>query len=227
MGGQACILYGGAEFSRDLDLTIGIDAINLAAVKNALNSLEAETIFFPSLSIKVLKRGHACHFRCHADGVEGLRIDLMNRMRGCDDFEDLWQRRTIVRLPEIGEIGALSLADLIQAKKTQREKDWPMISRLVETNIVQNIKDADEQKITFWLKECRTPAILIRLAGENSELCKKVMVHRPLLEMALNKDISKLKSGLLKEETEEREKDRKYWQPLKNQLEQWRHNRKV
>jgi len=36
MGGQACILYGGAEFSRDIDLSIGIDTKNLAAVRKEL-----------------------------------------------------------------------------------------------------------------------------------------------------------------------------------------------
>jgi hypothetical protein len=29
MGGQACILYGAAEFSRDLDLLVPVDAENL------------------------------------------------------------------------------------------------------------------------------------------------------------------------------------------------------
>lgn len=36
MGGQACILYGGAEFSRDLDLSIALDTDNLEAVEKAL-----------------------------------------------------------------------------------------------------------------------------------------------------------------------------------------------
>jgi len=225
MGGQACILYGGAEFSRDIDLSVGIDATNLAAIRKALDSLRAETIFVPSLGEAVLRQGHTCHFRCHADGVEGLRIDLMSKMRGCPDFGYLWERRSIISLPEIGEIGLLSLADLIQAKKTQREKDWPMISRLVETDIAQNIKKADEQKIIFWLKECRTPAMLIQLAEENGELCKKVMSSRPLLVAALDKNIKELESGLLEEEMKEREQDRQYWQPLKKELEQWRLNR--
>ena len=36
MGGQACILYGAAEFSRDIDLAIVADAENLTRLSNAL-----------------------------------------------------------------------------------------------------------------------------------------------------------------------------------------------
>ncbi len=102
MGGQACILYGGAEFSRDLDLSIAVDNDNLQIIEKALNQLEAEVVFLPPLDADALKRGHACHFRCHASGVEGLRIDMMNKLRGCPDFEELWDRRAIIKLPEIG-----------------------------------------------------------------------------------------------------------------------------
>lgn len=222
MGGQACILYGGAEFSRDLDLSIGVDAGNLAAVRSALAVLEAETVFVPELDEQVLRRGHACHFRCHADGVEGLRIDLMAKMRGCTDFDELWKRRSIVQLPEIGEIGLLSLPDLIQAKKTQREKDWPMIRRLIETDVAQNDKNAAPEKIVFWLRECRTPVLLVQLARQYAEACGKAAEYRPLLIAAREQNLSELESLLLKEEMDEREKDREYWRPLRGELEQWR-----
>ncbi|MBN1899849.1 hypothetical protein JW926_00820 [Candidatus Sumerlaeota bacterium] len=36
MGGQACILYGAAQFSRDLDLSIGITSENLGLINEAL-----------------------------------------------------------------------------------------------------------------------------------------------------------------------------------------------
>jgi hypothetical protein len=62
IGGQACILYGAAEFSRDIDITILLSSKNLEILKLALNELKAERIFFPDLSKDVLLRGHACHF---------------------------------------------------------------------------------------------------------------------------------------------------------------------
>ena len=223
---QACILYGGAEFSRDLDLSIGVDADNLAVVHKALVYLEAELIFFPRFEVEALNRGHACHFRCHAEGVEGLRIDLMTKMRGCPAFEDLWDRRSIVNLPDIGDVGLLSLPDLVQAKKTQREKDWPMIRRLIETDVVNYDNKADEERVRFWLKECRTPYILTLLAQKHTKLCHHLIADRLLLRAALDQDHKQLELQLFEEERIEKETDREYWRPLRDELENWRRQRR-
>ena len=134
MGGQACILYGAAEFSRDVDLAVLADAKNLRNLSTALAELLAESVYVPPLGQQVLLRGHACHFRVHVPEAEGLRIDVMSVMRGCDSFEILWSRRRRIVLPGMGTVNVLSLPDLVQAKKTQRDKDWPMIRRLVEVD---------------------------------------------------------------------------------------------
>ena len=47
MGGQACVLYGAAEFSRDLDLALLPDPTNLDRLGAALQDLEAEVISLP------------------------------------------------------------------------------------------------------------------------------------------------------------------------------------
>jgi hypothetical protein len=225
MGGQACILYGGAEFSRDIDLSIAIDPKNLAAVRKALNHLKAEAIFVPQLHSRYLRRGHACHFRCHAKGLDGLRIDLMAKMRGCQGFRQLWARRTIVRITGVGEIGLLSLADLVRAKKTQREKDWPMIGRLIEADIARYYPFAAKEKLIFWLNECRTPFWLMKLADEYKAQCEKLARKRPVLKAALKRSADAVEVQLHKEEAGEKKRDRIYWEPLRKELERWRHER--
>lgn len=70
IGGQACILYGGAEFSRDIDITIMISPENLDSLEKALYELSAERIFYPSLSEEVLNNGHACHFKCRREDID-------------------------------------------------------------------------------------------------------------------------------------------------------------
>lgn len=225
MGGQACILYGAAEFSRDLDLTIGIDDQNLKLIRKILDRLQAENIFVPPLDADILKHGHACHFRCHTPETEGLRIDLMSCMRGCDDFEALWNRRAIIHLPEIGDLGVLSLPDLVKAKKTQREKDWPIIRRLIEADILQFQNRTTENQIHFWFLECRTPLELIRLAEERPDLCRSLSSQRHLLIYALMKDEKALEKNLLEEELAEKAIDRAYWMPLRMELEKWRHEK--
>jgi len=52
MGGQACVFYGAAEFSRDTDLAILADGPNLARLRSALDDLRAEVkrlTFVPAL----------------------------------------------------------------------------------------------------------------------------------------------------------------------------------
>ena len=47
MGGQACVFYGAAEFSRDTALALLPDAANLARLRVALTELQAEPIAVP------------------------------------------------------------------------------------------------------------------------------------------------------------------------------------
>ena len=81
----------------------------------------------------------------------------MSVMRGVDAFEELWQRRTTLEYDSGDSLEVVSLPDLVAAKKTQRDKDWPMIRRLVEANYVQNRDDPTNEQIRFWLEESRTP----------------------------------------------------------------------
>jgi hypothetical protein len=136
MGGQACILYGAAEFSRDVDVAVGVSPANLRRLRAALARLDAEQVFFPPLGPAALRRGHACHFRCRAPGLHGVRLDVMAAFRGSPPFHRLWSRRRRIRLPGVGSVSVMSLADLVTVKKTQRDKDWPMIRRLVEADLV-------------------------------------------------------------------------------------------
>jgi hypothetical protein len=58
MGGQACVFYGAAEFSRDTDFAILADAANLASLRKALAELQAELIAAPPFAIRYLRRAH-------------------------------------------------------------------------------------------------------------------------------------------------------------------------
>ncbi len=225
MGGQACILYGGAEFSRDIDITISTEPEGLTAFREALAELKAETIFVPPLDATVLQRGHACHFRCHTPDTEGLRIDVMAVLRGCPPFAELWERRTVIDLPEVGEIGLLSLPDLVRAKKTQRDKDWPMIRRLLEADIQNFRRDPDAEQPLFWLRECRTPGLLIDLAKAYESICTQVPERSAILNAALQGEAASLTTLLAEEEQGEREADRAYWTPLTEELRDMRRSR--
>ncbi len=120
MGGQACVLYGAAEFSRDVDLALLPDPDNLDRLRAALADLDAEVIAVPPFRREFLDAGLAVHFRCRHPEARGLRIDVMTRLRGVEPFLRLWARRTSFEFD--GEtLDVLSLPDLVAAKKTQRD----------------------------------------------------------------------------------------------------------
>ena len=110
-----------------------------------------------------------------------MRLDVMALMRGVAPFAELWDRRTTIDDPTGTAIEVMSLPDLVAAKKTQRDKDWPMIRRLVEAHYSQHQDDPTDQRIRFWIGSSRTPDMLIQLAAEYPELTGELVVDRPLL----------------------------------------------
>jgi hypothetical protein len=146
MGGQACILYGGAEFSRDVDLAVASSPEDIASLQKLLDELQAQPVYVPPLETGYLEKGHACHFRCQHPEAKGLRIDVLSRLWGCSDFPALWARRDEFEVPEVGKVPVLCLADLVASKKTQRDKDWPMIRRLIEADYFNRREDASRDR---------------------------------------------------------------------------------
>ena len=224
MGGQACVFYGAAEFSRDVDFAVVADPENLDRLRAALADLDASVIAVPPFSVEHLKRGHAIHFRCRHPEAEGLRIDVMSTMRGVADVPDLWERRTTLQADDGTLYPLMALPDLVRAKKTQRDKDWPMIRRLIEADRIACRDEADPGKVAFWLREGRTPALLIDLARSHRELAREIaLMARPLLSAVIEEDEPAIENGLAEEERSERALDRAYWTPLKRELEELRH----
>ena len=77
--------------------------------------------------------------------------------------------------------------------------------------------------VRFWFTELRTPDLLIALARAYPAAGRQLTAKRPLLRFAFDADPVALASALTAEEAAEREADRLYWQPLREELEQLRH----
>jgi hypothetical protein len=221
MGGQACVLYGAAEFSRDADLAIVAESDNLQRIEQAMAYLKAVRIAVPSFEKRYLEMGLAVHFRCGHSACAGLRIDMMAKMRGVAPFADLWNRRTTYESAE-GPLEVLGLPDLVQAKKTQRAKDWPMITRLVESNYFRHQGAPTKQQVEFWLRELRTASLLEVVAREFPDEAAAAGDERPLLKLATADRVMELEQALREEEWRERDADRVYWLPLRRELERLR-----
>jgi hypothetical protein len=224
MGGQACVFYGAAEFSRDIDLAILCQPSNLERLRMTLADLEAEVIAVPPFHPEFLLKGHAVHFRCHHAEAAGLRIDVMATMRGVAPFDDLWERRTTIFTADGETIDLMSLPDLVQAKKTQRDKDWPMIRRLLEAHYAQFRTEPTAERLRFWLRELRTPSLLLEIMMRGEAVRPFVPPSRSWLAVA-PLALPAIEAHLQAEERAEREADRAYWAPLKKELEDLRRAR--
>jgi hypothetical protein len=223
MGGQACVLYGAAEFSRDLDLALLPDPANLDSLKAALAELEAEVIAVPPLALSHLTEGLAVHFRCRQPEVAGLRIDVMTHLRGVAPFPELWARRTSFAF-EDETLEVMALPDLVTAKKTQRDKDWPMIRRLVDVNYLNHRAEPTSERVLFWLRELRTPELLVEAVQTHSGVAEQLIEERPLLKLATSENLVSgvLERALRDEEEAVRRLDAAYWKPLREQIERLR-----
>ena len=223
MGGQACVFYGAAQFSKDIDFLILAEDENFEGLHAALGELKATRIAVPRFDPRVLDRGHAVHYRCKATGVDGLRVDIMTKLRDLPDFSILWDRRTTITESDGQKIDLLSVPDLVNAKKTQRMRDWPMISALVEGHYDQYTSEPNPSRIDFWLRESRVEDRLIDLVVRfPAEAAAMAVSTRPLLTLAITPDLPRLREALDAEVRAEQEKDRVYWEPLKREMEEFR-----
>lgn len=222
MGGQACVFYGAAQFSKDIDLVLMAADQNYTRLLAALRELSAKRIAVPPFDPSVLARGHAIHFRCQSGEADGLRVDVMTRLRDLPEFDVLWTRRTTIQDSGGDTFELLAVEDLVQAKKTQRDKDWPVIAALVEGHHQAFASDPTPGRITFWLTESRTPERLVALARRFPDATQGLVERRPLLRLATEGALDPLRAAIDAETRAEQARDRAYWAPLKAELEAFR-----
>jgi hypothetical protein len=225
MGGQACVFYGAAQFSRDADIAVFAESSNLDRLKTALNELQADVVAVPPFEQQYLDLGLAVHFRCHRPDLHLIRVDVMSRMRGVDPFPQLWERRTTIQLQDGQPIDLMNIVDLVVAKKTQRDKDWPMIRSLVDAHYEAYRTSPNIEQIEFWLREGRSPEVLKRLACDFPSASAQVAQFRTLLRFAAAGSAAELAVALAEEQRIEQERDRQYWAPLRSKLQELRASR--
>ena len=223
MGGQACVFYGAAQFSKDVDFALLADEENFARLLAALDELQAARIAVPPFDPALLDRGHAVHFRCQHPAAVGLRVDVMTRLRDLADFPTLWARRTTIQDASGESYDLLAVEDLVLAKKTQRAKDWPMIEALVEGHYHALGAEPAPDRVNFWLREARGAERLVELAARFTAEARALSSERSLLAHALASDLDALRPALDAEVRAMQAIDREYWAPLRRELEAMRH----
>ncbi|MGA2557772.1 MAG: hypothetical protein ABSG04_16000 [Verrucomicrobiota bacterium] len=98
-----------------------------------------------------------------------------------------------------------------------------MIRRLMEAHYFSHRGKPSAAQIDFWLRELRTPELLMEVARANAAFCRRLMATRPLLAHAAAGNAAALEKSLDEEEAAERQRDKEYWLPLRAELEKLRH----
>ena len=97
-----------------------------------------------------------------------------------------------------------------------------MIARLVEASYFAGRDSATDERITFWLRELRSPQLLLETVARFPQEAERTIPSRGLLQLAVAKNADALRRALLEEEGRERDADRLYWKPLRDELERLR-----
>jgi len=98
-----------------------------------------------------------------------------------------------------------------------------MLRRLVEAHFFDHARTHRSAHVKFWLRELRTPELLIEATRKAPVAARRLTSRRPLLHRALAGDARALQVALRREEELERALDRSYWKPLKAELQSLRH----
>lgn len=134
IGGQACVLYGGAQLTEDVDLWIHPTAANFRSFLQALASANARVYkVTPPLQLSYLRKGHGFHFVLGRD----LYLDVMGKPPRVGSFAAALRRCRRINT-DWGLLPVVSPEDLVLLKQTNRPSDYETISNLVRMRVEED-----------------------------------------------------------------------------------------
>ncbi len=164
--GQAVVLHRLAIMSKDGDWILREDDEALGHVLSALAERGARYRFGAPLDARWMAGGWSAHFEFR-EGLLRVRADFVTRppRLSAERLAAIWREQEGRKLPFVG------LADLVEIKKTNRERDYAIIGDLARL-----MPDPREQ-----LCCSRSARDLIALAEQHPALAEQLAVQRPVL----------------------------------------------
>lgn len=179
-GGQAVVLYRLAIMSKDGDWILREDDEALDHVREVLERYDARYRFGAPLQKQWMAGGWSAHLEFMRDRIR-VRTDFMTRpprLSG-EDLDRMWERQS-------GHgTAVVSLKDLAELKKTNREKDYAVIGELA-----RRMTDVDDR-----LLYSRSARDLAALAVEHPERVNNLLRRRPALG-AIARGLAELEAAL-------------------------------
>ena len=171
-GGQACLDYGMAEFTKDLDLIVSIEDIGLLMGELEKIKFNEATCLYrvghgSPLSSPWLDGGWTSHFRFFTKDYLEPSIDIFT------------SPPRVLNSTETKQPGLLaSFNTVAEMKKTKRSKDWNFVSGIG----LRMLNEGDKSGI-FHIYDCD---LLINLV-QKCEITEDDISKRPVLQLAKKK----------------------------------------
>lgn len=167
--GQAVVYYKLAVMSKDGDWIVSEAEEDLNFILSVLQKYNAKYRCGAPLDSRWLKGGWSSHFEFAYENLR-IRTDFVSRppRLSQEQLKDTWANASAMDLPVIG------ISELAEIKKTDREKDYPVIGELARL-----IEDDLEQ-----LLYSRSATDIIKLFNSKNQAFKKAVKLRPVLSFA-------------------------------------------
>ena len=234
ISGQATVVYGAAEFTEDVDLWVDPGQSNLDLLLATLSSLNAEVgRLTPTVTEGLARAGHGFHFEVPESSGNVWSLDVMGQPPRVGAFGPALRAGEAL----VHTIPALRVVDparLVERKKTDRERDYPIIGALVERMAEQwEEEDAIDRDRMEWIcMEARSLPPLLRLVPRKDFQEVVCGVDRPCIKAIrdhLRRDsdlpddiIDKFREALDDEKRQYQRHDRTYWRRIRDEVRELR-----
>lgn len=171
IGGQAVVMLRLAFMSKDGDWLLRDDEETLGHILTVLEEKGARYRFGAPLDLRWLENGWSSHFEFKENGLR-VRTDFVTKppRLSAQDIAAVWQDQATKQVPHIGP------KYLAELKKTNREKDYPIIGELARL-----VDDPLEQMLLS-----RSARDIISLCEQHPGSIEQAMARRPALAAVLS-----------------------------------------
>lgn len=178
--GQAVVLHELAVMSKDGDWILRENQESLKHILTILEKHGARYRFGAPLDVQWLSGGWSSHFEFQHELLR-VRTDFVTRPPriNAENLTAMWREQEHYGFP------FTNIRDLIELKKTNREKDYAVIGELSRL-----LTDVSEQLLLS-----RSAKDLIQLAKTHGDLVSQLVTKRPLLN-EISSGIDKLEAAL-------------------------------
>jgi hypothetical protein len=239
ISGQATVLYGATEFTEDLDIWAAPDQENLNRLAAALRRLNARVgPLTPCLTEQNARFGHGFHFLVTEPDGQSWPLDVMGQPPRVGDFDSAFSDAAVL-LPSLPELKTIDPMRLVTLKKTDRDRDYSVIARLVEVVVDDWLGRGSptSAEMRWACSEARSVAPIMqlwRIPGFREVFdacdrpCLRVIagVLRP--DEPLDEDrLDRFVAALDEEKRQFQRQSRAYWRPIVDHVKELRRQGKL